>query len=105
MPSVVSSADPCPELGAAVAAIMLQAGGWSAGRIAAELDVIRRSAAAGGLGPAVNVIHALDSALARGETGPLVQGWLAILADAVAAPAGGNARQALTAACAVRLAG
>ena len=104
MPSVAPSASP-PDLAAAVAAISLQAGGWSAGRIAAELEEVRRAAAAIGLGPAVTVIHALDGAVARGETGPLVQGWLAILADAVAAPASAPARQALTAACAVRLAG
>lgn len=104
MPSVAPSAIP-QDLAAAVAAISLQANGWSAGRIAAELEEVRRAAAANGLGPAVTVIHALDGALARGETGPLVQGWLAILADAVAAPTTGTARQALTAACAVRLAG
>ena len=104
MPSVAPSAT-SPELAAAVAAIAGQAGGWSAGRIAAELEEVRRAAAAAGIGPAVTVIHALDGALARGETGPLVQGWLAILADAVAGPTTGAARQALTAACAVRLTG
>lgn len=103
MPSVAPSA--AHDLAAAVAAIAMQAGGWSAGRIATELEEVRRAAAAAGMGTAVTVIHALDGALARGETGPLVQGWLAILADAVAAPAHPAARQALTGACAVRLAG
>lgn len=94
-----------PDLAAAVDAIARNANLWSAGRIAGELEEVRRAAAARGLGHAVTVIHALDGALARGETGALVQGWLAILADAIAAPATGAARHALTAACAVRLAG
>ena len=102
---VTPAADPRPELAAAVETIARHASLWSAGRIAGELDEVRRRAAAGGLAHAVSVIHALDGALARGERGALVQGWLAILSDAVAAPATPTARHALTAACAVRLAG
>ena len=33
--------------------------------------------------PAVTVAHALESALARGERGPLIRGWLDILREAV----------------------
>lgn len=106
MPSVAASAPAvAADLVAAVHAIACHAGEWSAGRIAGELEEIRRAAAASGIGQAVTVIHALDGALARGETGALVQGWLAILADALAAPTTVSARHALTAACAVRLAG
>lgn len=94
-----------PALSAAVARIAAGAAGWSAGRIAGELEEVRRAAAAEGLGPVVTVIHALDAVLAEGETGALVQDWLGVLADAVAAPATPASRQALTAACAVRLAG
>ena len=103
-PVVVIPAETGADLAAAVAAIARHASRWSAGRIAGELDEVRRRAADQGLTHAVTVIHALDGELARGETGALVQGWLAILADAVAAPPTGAARHALTAACAVRLA-
>lgn len=104
-PAAHAAAQPGAELSAAVAAIARHASVWSAGRIAGELDEVRRRAAEHGLTHAVTVIHALDGELARGETGALVQGWLAILADAVVAPPTGAARHALTAACAVRLAG
>lgn len=73
--------------------------------LAHELEAIRRIANRHGIGPAITVVHALDSALSRGERGPLVHGWLAILRDVVGftgAPV--HASETYAAACAVRLA-
>ena len=60
----------------------LEADGTSR-RLASDLDQVRRIANAAGMFPAVTVAHALESALARGERGPLIRGWLDILRDAV----------------------
>ena len=74
--------------------------------VADELDAVRRIAASHGIGPAVTVIHALDSALARGEHGALVHGWLAILRDALGSgSADRRTCETYAAACAVRLNG
>jgi hypothetical protein len=51
--------------------------------IAIEIDAIRQIAHCHGLFPAVAVSQALESALARGERGALIQGWLSILGDAI----------------------
>ena len=51
--------------------------------LAPEVDAIRLIAHRDGMQPAVTVAHFLDSALARGEHGALVHGWLAMLRDAV----------------------
>jgi len=74
------------------------------GEVACELEAIRRIAVRHSIGPAVTVVHALDSALARGERGALVHGWLAILRDAVGSR-GHGACETYAAACAVRLNG
>lgn len=77
-----------------------------AGELAYELETIRRIVARHGIGPAVTVVHALDIALARGERGPLIHGWLAILRDAVGCTAPTPAAaETYAAACAVRLNG
>ena len=74
--------------------------------LASDVDAIRVIAHRNGLNPAVTVAHFLDSALSRGENGPLVHGWLSLLADAI-----GSDRQDIAAcetfaaACSVRLAG
>ncbi|MES2336742.1 MAG: hypothetical protein V4537_01445 [Pseudomonadota bacterium] len=76
------------------------------GELAYELENIRRIAARHGIGPAITVVHALDSALSRGERGPLVHGWLAILRDAVGSTVcTQQASDTFAAACAVRLNG
>lgn len=76
------------------------------GEVAYELEAIRRIANRHGIGPAITVVHALDSALSRGERGPLVHGWLAILRDAVGSGASQpQASETYAAACAVRLIG
>lgn len=73
------------------------------GRVAGEVDLVRRVALAHGLHPAATVAQAIEAALVRGERGPLVHAWLALLRQALASerqdrPAG----QAYAAACAVR---
>ncbi len=74
--------------------------------LAPEVDAIRLIAHRSGLNPAVTVAHFLDSALARGEHGPLVHGWLALLSDAVASERQDVAAcETFAAACSVRLAG
>ena len=80
---------------------------WRAGpaAIAGELGAIRRTALGAQMLPAVTVAHLLEAALARGERGPLVHGWLGMLREAV-----GSERQdaaasaAFAAACQVRFA-
>jgi hypothetical protein len=51
--------------------------------IAIEIGAIRQIAHRHGLHPAVAVSQVLESALARGERGTLIQGWLAILGEAI----------------------
>jgi hypothetical protein len=76
------------------------------GELAYELEAIRRIAARHAIGPAMTVVHALDAALSRGERGPLVHGWLAILRDAVGCTSRTKAAsETYAAACAVRLNG
>lgn len=72
--------------------------------IATEIDAIRRIARANGLYPAAAVAQALESALGRGERGPLIDGWLAILRDAVGCERHDAAAcETFAAACSVRL--
>ncbi|MEH3045795.1 hypothetical protein [Sphingomonas adhaesiva] len=80
---------------------------WRAGpaRIADEVDRIRAVAHRHRLMPAVTVAHLLESALARGEQGALVHGWLALLREAVSSERQDQgACEAFAAACAVRFA-
>ena len=72
-------------------------------QMASDLDQVRRIALAAGLLPAVTVAHALESALARGERGPLIKGWLDILRDAIGCEHADPATcDAYAAACSVR---
>jgi hypothetical protein len=74
--------------------------------IAGELEWMRGVARTHHIGPALTVIHALDAALARGERGMLVQGWLTVLRDAIGCERQDrHAEQIFAAACSVRLAG
>ncbi|MBP2277943.1 MULTISPECIES: hypothetical protein [Sphingomonas] len=94
------------ELAARVALTGMRAGTASTAALAAEIDAIRAAAQAYGLYPAVAVTHAIDAALARGERGPLVLGWIAILRDAVSSDRQDrSACETFAAACSVRLAG
>lgn len=92
------------DLAARVALIGIHAQTTTTAMLAAEVDRIRHLALAHGLYPAVAVTHALAAALARGERGPLVLGWLGVLHDAVASPRQDRAAcDTYTAACSVRL--
>ena len=92
------------DLVARIDAMNIRAGHFHPGDLAAELEHVRRIAAAHGIGPAVTVVQALDSALSRGERGPLIQGWLAILRDAVGCETpDARACETYAAACTVRL--
>ena len=75
------------------------------GELALAVDEIRHIAQLAGLNPVVTVAHFIGAALARGERGALVHGWLHILRDAVRAERhDGTACDAFAAACSVRLA-
>ena len=94
------------ELAARVALIGMRAASASTATLAAEVDAVRRVALAHGFLPAVAVTHAIEAALARGERGALVLGWLAILRDAVSSDRhDGRACETYAAACSVRLSG
>ena len=72
------------------------------GAIQGGLTIAHRS----GMRPAVTVAQALEMALARGERGPLIHGWLAILRDAVGSDRHDDAAcDTYRAACAVRMFG
>jgi len=74
--------------------------------LAADIEAIRRIALANGLAPAAGVAHALEMALGRGERGPLIEGWIAILADALDCDRTDQAAcDSYAAACSVRLVG
>ena len=80
---------------------------WRAGPavIAGELDMIRRTADRAQMLPAVTVAHLLEAALARGERGALVHGWLGMLSEAVGSERQDAAASAtFAAACQVRFA-
>ena len=51
--------------------------------LATEVDAIRAVAEAAGILPVVAVARALEAALARGERGVIVRGWIAMLGEAV----------------------
>ena len=91
------------ELAARIAAIDLKADRLTAGALASELDEVRRIAQTNGLTPAVTVAHVLESALAAGERGALIHGWLTILRDAIGCDRfDAPACDAYAAACSVR---
>ncbi|WP_298092705.1 hypothetical protein [uncultured Sphingomonas sp.] len=92
-------------LAARIAALDVRAPYATVADMAAEVDAIRRIAHRHGMAPAVTVAHFLDHALARGERGPLLHGWLAMLDEAVASGRDDlDAAHAFAAACSVRLA-
>ena len=87
-----------------IAALDLRAARGLPRDLAEDLDAIRRIAQANGMQPAVSVAHVLDAALARGERGALIHGWLDILRDAIGCErVDGATCDAYVAACSVRL--
>lgn len=94
------------ELAARVALVGMRASVATTAALAAEVDAIRAAALDYGLYPAVAVTHAIDAALARGERGALVLGWIEVLRDAVSSDRQDRgACESYVAACSVRLAG
>lgn len=93
------------ELAARIAAIDGRARHPRTGDLALAVDEIRRIAHHAGLAPTVTVTHFIGAALARGEPGVLVQGWLPMLRDAIAADRQDMAAcDTFAAACSIRLA-
>ncbi|MEG3181124.1 hypothetical protein [Sphingomonas sp. LT1P40] len=94
------------ELGRRIDSIGARAARAATCDLAADLDAIRRIALANGMTPALPVVHALESALASGQRGPMIADGLSLLRDAVTCgrddPRTGAA---FVAACAIRLTG
>lgn len=94
------------DLAQRIAALDMRAARARTADLAEDLDAIRRIAQANGMQPAVSIAHVLETALARGERGALVHGWLDILRDAIGCDRiDGSACDAYLAACSVRLSG
>lgn len=93
------------DLAARIAALDVRAPYSRACELAPDVDAIRVIAHRNGFNPAVTVAHFLDFALARGEHGPLLHGWLSVLRDAVTSERQDMAAcDAFAAACSVRIA-
>jgi hypothetical protein len=76
------------------------------GQLIDEIDTIRSLARRHGIGPAVTVAYALREAIARGERGCMIAGWMGILRDSVSCGRGDTqAHDTFTAACRLRLDG
>ena len=74
--------------------------------LAGAVDAIRASAQAEGCLPVVAVAHAIESALARGERGVVINGWIAMLGEAAGCGrSDADCTSVYLAAGAVRLAG
>lgn len=93
------------ELTTRIAAIDGRAPYPRAAEMALAVDEIRRIALHAGLNPTVTVAYFIEAALARGERGVLVHGWLQMLRDAVFADRQDVAAcDSFAAACSIRLA-
>jgi hypothetical protein len=91
------------ELAQRIMTIGMAASRASASDLARDLDALRSLAQRNGFHPAATVAHALETALARGERGPLIQSWLGVLQDAVGCGRNdAHACEAYAAACSVR---
>lgn len=93
------------DLATRIAAIDVRAPYARAHELAIAVDEIRVIAHQAGLNPTVTVVHFIAAALAKGERGVTVHGWLQMLRDAVGADRQDLAAcDAFAAACSVRLA-
>ena len=93
------------ELGSRIAALDVRAPYARMTELVAAVDDIRVLADGAGMHSAVTVIHFIAAALARGERGPGLHGWLHLLRDAVRADRQDAATcDAFAAVCSVRLA-
>jgi len=94
------------DLAARVARLDIMARHCRVRELASEIDSIRIAADSAGLLPVGAVARALERALARGDSGPVLTGWISVLADAVRCGRGDSTSgEVLLAAGAVRLAG
>jgi hypothetical protein len=71
------------DFAASVARLNLMAGHAGPRDLAAAVDSIRAAAQAEGRLPVVAIARAIEAALARGERGVIVRGWIAMLGEAV----------------------
>lgn len=91
------------ELAQRILALGLSAGRSRAADLARDVDALRSLAYRNGFLPAATVAHVLETALARGERGPLIQGWLSVLKDAIGCERNdAHACETYAAACSVR---
>ncbi|MFL9839589.1 hypothetical protein ABS767_01320 [Sphingomonas sp. ST-64] len=94
------------ELNQRIDSIAARAARAATADLAADLDTIRVLATANGITPALPVVHALESALAAGQRGPMIADGLSLLRDAVACGrTDSRTGAAFAAACSIRLAG
>jgi len=93
------------ELAARIAALDVRAPYAEPRELAGDVDAIRTIAHRHHLNPAVTVANFLNTAIARGQHGAPVHGWLSMLGDAVASDRQDlSACDDFAAACSVRLA-
>lgn len=93
------------ELASRIAAIDVRAPYARPHELVTAIDEIRVLAHGAGMNTAVTVVHFIAAALARGERGVGVHGWLHVLRDAIGAERQDvGACDAFAAVCSVRLA-
>jgi hypothetical protein len=94
------------DLAAACAKLNMMAGHARPADLAGAVDAIRGIAQAEGRLPVVAVARAIEAALARGERGVVINGWIAMLGEAVGCGrSDADCTSVYLAAGAVRLAG
>jgi hypothetical protein len=94
------------DLAAACAKLNMMAGHSRPADLAGAVDAIRATAQAEGRLPVVAVARAIEAALARGERGVVINGWIAMLGEAVGCGrSDADCTNVYLAAGAVRLAG
>jgi len=71
------------DLAASVAKLNIMAGHARPADLASAVDAIRATAQVEGRLPVVAVARAIEAALARGERGVVISGWIAMLGEAV----------------------
>lgn len=71
------------DLAASVAQLSTMAGHGRPAELAGAVDAIRCVAQAEGRLPVVALARAIEAALARGERGVVIAGWIAMLAEAI----------------------
>ena len=94
------------DLARSLAAISGRLATARAADVAGDIERLRRAAVGAGLLPVAAVAHAIGSVLADTTGRPQIDGWLAILADAIACGRSDPAAcETFSALCSVRLSG